>query len=361
VWLNAACADSQRVEISPRSAVPDSPDHDPLLSTTDDSRRRHNRPFFGISLKIISALAFTSMSALVKYATSGGLKTPVPLGEMIFFRSLFALLPVILWLSYARPLSAAFRTRNIKGHIRRGLIGSGGMFFGFSALSFLPLPDTTAIGYAAPLLSVILAAVFLKEVVRIYRWTAVVIGLVGVSIMFIPHLRSFGADASQPDAWKGVVLALCGAVCAAFATIEVRKLTSTEHTGAIVVYFSLTTTTMSLLTFAAGLFRPEIAWVWPTGSDFLLLAMVGFFGGIGQILLTHCYRFADASVIAPFDYTSMVWALLFGWLVFSQIPDMLVLIGAAIVITSGIFVILREHALGIANRRQREAGPPRAL
>lgn len=334
---------------------------DPILDVPEASRSRHNRPFFGITLKILSALAFTTMSALVKYATGGGLHAPVPLGEVIFFRSLFAMMPVILWLAYARPLSAAFATNNVRGHIRRGLIGSCGMFFGFAGLTYLPLPDATAISYAAPLLSVILAAVLLKEVVRIYRWTAVVIGLIGVSIMFVPHLSAFSAGAAHPDAWKGVVLALCGAISAAFAMIEVRKLTSTEHTGAIVIYFSLTTTVMSLVTYIFGLFRPEFGWIWPSGRDFLLLALIGFLGGIGQILLTHCYRFADASVIAPFDYTSMIWAVLFGWLVFAQLPDTLVLVGAAIVIASGIFVIYREHALGIASSRQRAAGPPRAL
>lgn len=317
------------------------------------------RPILGISLKILAALAFTAMSAMVKYATSGGTSTPVPLGELTFFRSFFALVPVLLWLAYARPLSAAFATKNLKGHIRRGLIGSIGMFLGFSALLHLPLPDATAFGYAAPLLSVVLAWLILKEVIRIYRWTAVIVGFIGVIIMLMPHL-SMGAKAA-PGAWTGIGFALAGAVCSAFAMIEVRRLTATEHTGAIVVYFSLTTTTLSLMTLVAGLFKPEWAWVWPTGRDFALLAAIGFFGGVGQILMTHCYRFADASVIAPFDYTSMIWALLLSWLLFDQVPDRLVLIGATVVIASGIFVILRERSLGIERKRQRKVAPPRAL
>ena len=93
----------------PCVSVSESDPHDPILDVPEASRRRHNRPFFGITLKILSALAFTTMSALVKYATSGGLQAPVPLGEVIFFRSLFAMLPVILWLAYARPLSAPRR------------------------------------------------------------------------------------------------------------------------------------------------------------------------------------------------------------------------------------------------------------
>lgn len=319
---------------------------------------RRSQPFYGIFLKTLSALSFTCMAAIVKYVGVGGVATLPPLGELIFFRSFFALVPVILWLAYARPLSAAFVTQNLKGHIRRGLIGSGGMFFGFTALSYLPLPDATALSYAAPLLSVLLASLLLKEVIRIYRWTAVVIGLIGVIIMLLPHLSLASGGAGH---WRGVLFALAGATCAAFAMIEVRRLTETEHTGAIVVYFSLTTTVMSLVTFALGFVYPEYAWVWPSARDFAVLALIGMFGGVGQILLTHCYRFADASIIAPFDYTSMVWALLIGWLVFDQIPDSFVLIGAAIVMGSGIFVILRERALGIERKRQRRAGGQRPL
>lgn len=321
---------------------------------------KRNQPFYGIFLKTLSALSFTVMAAIVKYVGMGGVTTHTPLGELVFFRSFFALVPVLLWLAYARPLSAAFRTNNLKGHIRRGLIGSTGMFLGFTALLFLPLPDATALSYAAPLLSVVLAAIMLKEVIRMYRWTAVFIGLIGVVIMLLPSL-TLGSGPSADGHLKGTVFALLGATCAAFAMIEVRRLTSTEHTGAIVVYFSLTTTLMSLVTFVGGYFYPEYAWAWPSARDFGVLALIGIFGGIGQILLTHCYRFADASIIAPFDYTSMIWALLIGWLVFEQVPERMVLIGAVIVMCSGIFVILRERALGIERKRQRRAGASRQL
>jgi len=326
----------------------------------ESAARPLQRPLFGIGLKILSALAFTAMSGLVKYIGSVPGFAPIPLGELIFFRSLFALLPVVLWLSYARPLSAAFVTRNLRGHMRRGLIGSFGMFFGFAGLTYLPLPDATAISYAAPLLSVILAALILKEVIRVYRWTAVVVGLIGVLIMLLPHIGALGGHGA-PGTLKGILFALGGAACSAFAMIEVRKLTATEHTGAIVVYFSLMTTLLSLVTFVFGMFNADFAWVWPPARDFALLALIGILGGLGQILITHCYRYADASIIAPFDYTSMIWALIIGWLVFAEVPDRLVLIGAAVVVSSGIFVILRERALGIENKRQREAGPSRGI
>jgi drug/metabolite transporter (DMT)-like permease len=323
-------------------------------------RRSARRTLYGIFLKIVAALAFTLMAAIVRYAATGGFRAQVPVGQLIFFRSFFALLPVLIWLTYARPLSAAFETQNLSGHIRRGIIGVIGMFLGFGGLLYLPLPDATAISFAAPLLTVVLAVFILKETVRIYRWTAVVIGLIGVIVMLLPHL-ALGGRHVPPDAWKGVLLALGGAICAAFATIEVRRLTSTEHTAAIVVYFSLITTIATLFTFALGFAIPAIAWVWPDAREFGLLAAIGVLGGVGQILMTHSFRYADASVIAPFDYVAMVWALLVGWLFFSEVPEMLVLIGASIVIASGIFVILRERQLGIERKRVRRTGPQRPL
>lgn len=333
---------------------------EPVPAESPAPARRRQRPFFGIFLKMLATLAFTLMAAIVRYTAIGGVKITPPVGQLIFFRSFFALVPVLIWLTYARPLSAAFATENLSGHIRRGFIGALGMFLGFGGLTYLPLPDATAISYAAPLLSVVLAAIVLKETVRIYRWTAVLVGLVGVIIMLLPHL-AIGGRTTAPGSMTGVWLALGGAVCAAFATIEVRRLTATEHTAAIVVYFSLFTTVMALMTFVLGYFWPSIAWHWPDARDFWLLATIGMLGGIGQILMTHSYRFADASVIAPFDYTSMVWALLVSWILFGEIPESLVVIGAAIVIASGIFVILRERQLGIERKRVRRTGPGRQL
>ncbi|HRJ68803.1 MAG TPA: DMT family transporter [Beijerinckiaceae bacterium] len=333
----------------------------PLPASPDpaDAPRRP-RPILGILLKVLSALSFTLMAAIVRHSATGGIRFNPPVGQLVFFRSFFALVPVLIWLTYARPLSAAFATKNLKGHIRRGIIGTLGMFLGFAGLVYLPLPDATAISYAAPLLSVLLAAVILKETVRLYRWTAVVIGLFGVIVMLLPHL-ALGGKHVPPGAATGVWLALGGALCAAVATIEVRRLTATEHTAAIVVYFSLFTTVAALVTFGLGLVRPEMAWHWPGARDFWMLAAIGMLGGIGQILMTHSYRYADASVIAPFDYTSMIWALLIGWLLFGEIPEKLVLIGAVIVIASGVFVILRERQLGIERKRMRRTGPGRPL
>src|SRR6478752_977328 len=114
-----------------------------------------------------------------------------PTGELVFVRSFFALIPLLLWLGWRGEIPAALKTKNLRGHFKRGVIGSTGMFCGFVALSFLPLPDAVALGYAAPLAVVVLAALVLKERVRIYRWSAVTIGFIGVLIMLSPHLGGF--------------------------------------------------------------------------------------------------------------------------------------------------------------------------
>jgi|LFEF01.1.fsa_nt_gb drug/metabolite transporter (DMT)-like permease len=305
-------------------------------------------PLLGISLKLLSALAFTLMSAAIKHMSSR-----YPTGELVFFRSFFALIPLLIWLAWRSELPGALKTRNLRGHFKRGVIGSTGMFCGFAALQFLPLSDAVALGYAAPLGVVVLAALVLKERVRIYRWSAVTVGFVGVLIMLSPHL-SAGAlsQGFQAGPALGAALGLAGAFCSAFASIEVRLLTKTESTGAIVFYFMLLTSALGLITLAFG-------WRMPDLTEAAMLVAIGILGGFGQILLVQAYRFGDASLIAPFEYSTMIWAVLIGWFVFGEWPVWTILIGATIVIASGIYVILREQRLGLLKREQREIGSTR--
>lgn len=306
------------------------------------------KPFLGILLKILSALAFTLMSAGVKLVSDR-----YPIGQMVFFRSSFALVPLLIWLAWQGEVINAVRTRNVKGHLLRGIIGATGMFSGFLALAYLPLSDAIAIGYASPLITVILAALILKETVRAYRWSAVVFGFIGVLIMLTPH---FGAGevargvAAGPAI--GAVFALLNALCAAGATIQVRRLTATERTGAIVFYFSLLTSTLALSTIALG-------WIVPGPADLAVLIMTGILGGIGQILLTQSYRHAEPSLIAPFEYTTMIWALLIGWFAFGQLPQAAVLAGGSLVAAAGLFVIWRERQLGLKRAKEVEVGSQR--
>lgn len=303
-------------------------------------------PVRGIILKITSVCCFVVMATMLKATQT------IPPGEMVFFRAFFAMVPVLAYLAWTRRLSRAFVTRRPLGHIVRGLVGVGSMGLGFFALTRLPLPEATAITYATPLLIVIFSAVLLNERVHIFRWTAVIFGLVGVVIILWPRLTVFSDGSALGNAEAvGAIGALMAAILAAFAALQVRNLVQTERTEAIVTYFFLSASFLALLTLPFG-------WVMPTPQQAALLIGAGFFGGIGQLLMTSCYRYADMSVIAPFEYVSLILTIIIGFLIFSDIPTITMLIGALIIVGSGIAVILRERRLGIDRTRAREATTP---
>ena len=318
-------------------------------------------PLLGILFKVISGVAFTLMSASIKWLGTGHPREAIfPVGEVVFFRSFLAMWTVVAWLAIQGKLRSAIRTRNVLGHVQRGLVGSGGMFFGFAALAYLPLPDATAIGYIAPLMTVMLAALLLHEAVGVYRWGAVGFGMLGIVVMLWPHL-GMAQRAAPEGTGFGAMCGLAAALCTAFAIIEVRKLTATEQTGTIVLYFSGLTSIFGLVTFFLGLFIPRYAWLMPSGFEAGLICLIGFFGGIGQILLTESYRQAEPSVIAPFDYLNLIWAILLGWVLFAETPEQALIFGALIVIAAGLVVLLREHQLGIKRKREKAAAPPRSI
>lgn len=291
------------------------------------------RPLRGIAFKLGSVLVFIVMSSMIK-ATADH----VPAGQAVFFRSAFAIPVIVIWLMLRRELATGLRAVNPMGHVWRGFAGTCAMGLGFAGLGYLPLPEVTAIGYAAPLLTVIFAAMFLGEDVRLFRLSCVALGLVGVLIVLAPRLTVLDGGAGHAEAF-GAMLVLGGAVFAALAQVFVRKLVQTEKTPAIVFYFSLTATALSLITIPFG-------WVWPAPLELALLIGAGLLGGIGQILLTSSYREADASLVAPFDYASMLFALAIGWFVFAEMPTVTMLMGAAIIIAAGILIIWRERKLG---------------
>nr|WP_281421494.1 DMT family transporter [Chelatococcus asaccharovorans] len=149
----------------------------------------------------------------------------------------------------------------------------------------------------------------------------------------------------------GLVFALLGAFCNASTTIEVRKLVNTERTGSIVFYFVVLMSTLGLSTILLG------NWVLPSPREFALFVAIGVAGGIGQILLTMSYRHADTSLIAPFEYTTMIWACLIGWFLFAELPVPAVVFGSGIIIASGVFLVWRQHHHSYAERAARKAGP----
>jgi len=306
------------------------------------------RPMRGIGLKVVSVVIFIVMASLIK-AVEGR----VPAGEVVFFRSFFALPVILIWLTLRREMPAGLRTQNPLGHIWRGFAGTTAMGLGFAGLALLPLPEVTAIGYAAPLLTVVFAAMFLGEQVRAFRLIAVVVGLAGVLIVLSPRLGAFGgeSDAEGLRATLGAIVVLGGAVFNALAQVFVRKLVATERTATIVFYFSLTASGLALLTLPFG-------WVVPEAGDAALLILAGLLGGVGQIFLTASYREADASVVAPFEYVSILFALAIGFAIFGEVPTPTMLAGAGIVIAAGIAIIWRERQLGLERARQRQAMTP---
>jgi drug/metabolite transporter (DMT)-like permease len=316
--------------------------------------------FKGIALKIAATFVFALMSATIKVAAAR-----YPVGEVVLFRSGFALAVLVAWLAWRGEFPAALHTRRPLGHVGRSLAGSGGMFANFAALSLLPLAAATAFTFATPLIVVVLAALVLHETVRGYRWSAVGFGFVGVIVMLSENLGRFGGQGALSWATIGALIALSGAIASAVAMIQTRRLTQSEATGAIVFYFSSLTGLMSAIVLGlAALWpagAPGAAFAWgqrfvaPSAIDFCMLALIGLFGGAGQIMMTHSYRYADASIIAAFDYTAMLWAVALGLLLFGEAPSSRILAGAAIVVASGVFVLWREH------RMRRIARPPRRI
>ncbi|MCC6888585.1 MAG: DMT family transporter [Hyphomicrobiales bacterium] len=297
-----------------------------------------------VLLKVLAAFLFALMSVLVRW-----LSERYPVGQMVFYRSAFAILPVVIIYAWRRELMAAIRIGRPLDHLGRGLTAVCAMFGNFSALARLPVVDATAISFVSPLMTVALSAIFLRERVRVYRWSAVIVGFAGVLVMLSPHL-DLERSAAHSAAVAGALFGLAGAFFSACSTVQTRSLARSETTSSIVLYFSLVCALAGLVTLPLG-------WETPGWGELAALVTIGIIGGLAHIFLTESYRLAEASLVAPFDYTSMLWALLLGYLVFSELPDALVFVGAAIIAAAGLFVIWRERKLGLKRVRDAE-GPP---
>jgi drug/metabolite transporter (DMT)-like permease len=302
-------------------------------------------PLPGIALVLAATLSFTVMAALVRF-----LGQNVPLGEVVFARSFFAFIPLLTMIAWRGELVSALRTNSPLAHFSRSAVGAFAMFLNFAALALLPLADATAIGFATPIFSVALAAIFLGEIVRVRRWSAVGVGFLGVLVMLSPYV---GSMPRGDGATLGAFLALAGAFVVAIAMTQVRHLSKTESTASLVFYFSLTCCLIGLATIPWG-------WIMPTPFEFALMVAMGLFGGIGQILITESYRHAPAAVVAPFAYTAMIYSVVIGYFWFGEVPELIVLAGAVIVIAAGLFVIWRERKLGLDRTEEKRAAvsPP---
>ncbi|MDJ0857819.1 MAG: DMT family transporter [Dinoroseobacter sp.] len=290
-----------------------------------------------ILLKLCAVTLFLVMASLIKAASE-----TVPPGQTVFFRSFFAFPILIGWLVMRGQLRTGFQVSRPSAHVLRGVIGTGAMAFSFAGLGLLPLPEVTAIRFAGPLFIVVFAALLLGERVRLFRSTAVLVGFAGVLIVMYPRL-SGGAAWAMDGAALGAIYCLIGAALAALAHVQIRNMTKTEQTSAIVFWFTITSMSLSLLTIPFG-------WVKPDWSVALMLVCAGLCGGAGQILMTTAYSKADVSLLAPFDYASIVMAIAVGYFVFAEVPTGNMILGAAIVTAAGGAIIWRERQLALKTR-----------
>lgn len=288
----------------------------------------------GIALKLGATLAFSLMYAVIKLAG------PIPVGEVIFFRSAFALLPVFALSVFTVGSLEAIQTRHPLFHILRSIAGVTSMFLNFAALQRLPLADITGFSFVAPIFAVVLAALILHERAGPYRWGAVAVGFGGVMLMIEPH--GGVVHLLRAGFTSGAALALMGAALSAVVVIFIRQMSTTEKSEAIVFYFMLTCAVVSGMT---------MLWEWKTPSWGALgwLVLCGLLGGVGQLCMTFSYRHAEPSLLAPFDYAAMVWAVALGYFVLGEIPQPLVMLGAAIVVVAGLFIVWRERRKHLAS------------
>ena len=285
----------------------------------------------GIALKVGATLAFSLQYVGIKLAGT------VPVGEVVFFRAFFALIPLFVLAHFTVGMRETMRTERPMLHMIRSAVGSTGMFLNFAALKLLPLADITAFGFVQPIFAVVLAALVLKETIGPYRGAAVVIGFAGVLLMIQPHGGLFAIAAHGLSAGAG--LALTGALGSAFVVIYIRQMSATEKSETIVFYFMSFCAVVGALTMIW--WRVPLTW-----SAAAWLVAAGVFGGFGQIAMTFSYRYAEPSLLAPFDYSAMIWAVTFGLLIFGEVPALLVIVGAAVVTSAGVFIAWREHRLG---------------
>ena len=287
-------------------------------------------PTRGIALKIGGTLCFSLMYAAIKLAGH------VPIGEIVFFRAFFALIPLFLFSLYTVGPVAVVTTGRPLMHFVRSAMGVSSMFLNFTAVTLLPLADVTAFGFVMPIFAVVLAALVLHEGVGPYRWGAVFAGFAGVLVMLSPHGGlshillhgvSFGAG-----------MALGGAFLSAGVVTLIRHMHATEKGETIVFYFLATCSAVGAITM-----------IWhrvPLSAEVAaILVLCGVLGGVGQLCMTFSYRYAEPSLLAPFDYTAMIWAVALGFVIFAEVPRPVVMVGAAIVIAAGLFIVWREHQL----------------
>ena len=273
----------------------------------------------GFLYMFLSVCTFSIMDLLVKWSSD------YPTGEVLFFRGFFGLLPTY-FLIPKNKLKTFYSTKRSKEHLFRCLMGLMALIAIVVALRELPLAVVVSLSYAAPLFITVLSIFLLSEKVGVFRWLAVLIGFVGVIIIAEPGFKGMNYLYFLP-------LIFC--IGMAFVTITIRKLSSTEPIWLISIFFTITISIAGLATIPMG-------WRMPNFQDFILLALIGVTGGSANLFLTQSYKLSEVSLVAPLKYLALIFAIIFGYLIWNEIPTAKTLIGASLVVLSSLIIFRRE-------------------
>ncbi|MCA1772620.1 MAG: DMT family transporter [Halomonas sp.] len=259
-----------------------------------------DRPARGILLRVLSGLLFTGMLVSIKAVSDA-----VPVGQSVFFRSLFALLPIVVFLALRREFPRGLATRRQLGHALRSGLGAAAMFASFAAVALLPVAEATLLAQLTPVFMAIGGILLLGERFSLYRAGAIVLALSGMAVLVLPGL---GADGAHGQV-AGYALGALSALLTAGALLTVRRISRTETAGSIAFYFILVSS-------LAGLATLPLGWAVLSPAEFGLLVLSGLFGGAAHIAMTLALRYAEASRLAPFEYIALVWPVLADWMLF---------------------------------------------
>ena len=283
-----------------------------------------SKNILGLFYMLVSVTFFSLMDICVK------LTGEYALGEILFFRSLFGFLPIFFLIPKDR-LKNFYKTQKIGLHLWRSLFGATAMASIFIALRNLELAETVAMTFAGPIFVTLFSIFFLSEKVGLTRWSAVILGFIGVIFISRPGFETANIFYIFPVIF-----------CLGFATvcILIRKLTLCgESVWLIAFYFTLVSGLCGLATLPFG------GWLMPTKIDFILLILIGLFGSVANILLTVSYKLAEVSLTTPLKYLALVYAIAFGFFIFQEIPSSYTIFGAGLVVISSLIIFTRERQL----------------
>ena len=289
--------------------------------------------FIGVALRIGATFFFTVMVLFIKFVSD-----TIPTGQIVFYRSAFALIPLVLFLFWTRDFPSGLKTQRPLAHVSRCLLGCMAMFASFASLKYLPIAHATVIGYIAPILAVILARLILKEEVTGVRWLGILLGFSGMLVLVLPKITGVAADQNY---FIGASLGVLMAVFTSGAKIQIRSLAKTENAGAIAFYFALTCA-------IAGLATMPFGWILPSGEHLFWLIGCGFAGGVAHIMMTLSYQYSEVSKLATFEYLSLIFAVLSDVIFFAIIPDANFYVSSLLIVAATLFVGFGDRIIAVA-------------